>query len=325
MLGKTEAGDAHLRSSREHIIFNALGGPNALVTEDVCKGCNSKLGDGVDADFLKEDIIVVLRQMHSLPGYSGTVPDLDASATSIQTGDTHRMRISSGGPVNFSRNPERTTSIDEQGRTVFHLAGHRDQLQKILSGMQEKYKKKGLFLSEIDGTPITDLDVSIDQAPRVETREFKVRHTLNIENLNRGLVKVAFNFAHFVLGEEWTFGPDGARLRDAVQGKASGADVQAMMLQLDPEFRDHLPLRPPIAGDEHVIILCPSQQLVMVSLLGEPLLSVAVALETSSAALERALLESGKMLVRASPAGGGATWLSYEMLMLALARNLSPR
>lgn len=297
MLGRTEAGDAHLRSSREHIIFNALGGPHGLVTEDVCKGCNSKLGDGIDAAFLSEDIIVILRQMHALPGYSGKVPDLTAPATSIQTGDTHRMRISPDGPVNFLRNPERSESVDGKGRAVFQLSGDRDQLQKIPSGMQEKYKKKGLSLSELDGTPITDLDASIDQAPRAESRELKVLHTLNIETLHRGLIKTAFNFALVVLGEKWTFGPDGLRLRDAVRGEVSGAEIQAMILQLKPEFRDYLPLSPPLAKDEHVIILCLSQQLVLISLLGEALLSVAVKLETPSVVLERAVSESGKMLV----------------------------
>ena len=325
MLGKTEAGDAHLRSSREHIIFNSLGGPSGLVTEDVCKGCNSKLGDGIDADFLNEDIIVVLRQMHSLPGYSGKVPDLKAPATSIQTGEPHRMRISPDGPVNFSRNPERNKSIDEEGRTVFQLAGDKGQLREILRGMQEKYEKQGLSLSEIDGTPITDLDASIDQAPRIESREFKVRHVLNIENLHRGLIKTAFNFAHLVLGSEWTFGPDGARFRDAIQGKEDGFEMKAMMLQLDPEFRDRLPLSPPLAKNEHVIILCPSQQLVLISLLGEALLSFAVKLETPSILLERAVSDSGRMLVRASPSGGGATWLSYEEVMLALGRKLLAR
>jgi hypothetical protein len=47
------AGDG-TQPTKEHMIQYALGGSNSLVTPDVCKDCNSKLGETVDADFINQ-------------------------------------------------------------------------------------------------------------------------------------------------------------------------------------------------------------------------------------------------------------------------------
>ena len=57
------------KTSKEHIVPEAiLGDPskteNILICKDVCKKCNSLLGQGVDSEFLNLDEVKALRLLH---------------------------------------------------------------------------------------------------------------------------------------------------------------------------------------------------------------------------------------------------------------------
>ena len=311
LLEEEEQGDDRQKRSREHVIPNALGGPDGLCTFDVCKGCNSRLGETIDGDFAKQPLVVMLRHRHRLQGYSGNIPDLTMPATSMQSQDAYTMRVTSEGEVSFTRPPDVRKNTTAAGQLHVEVGGDEGQIRAIIEGMRRKYAAKGYIARNLYGSEMRDLDQSIEDAPSIETREFKVQTPLDISLVRRALIKVAFNFGHVVLGPQWTFGPGAKRLREAVLGELGEAEIDACVMGLGSGIREALPFEPPLQENEHLVMLMAQtdQSYILVSLLGDPLLTMAVKLDAPVAMIEEAMIASNRIAVRAKPAGGGAQWI----------------
>ena len=167
------------------MIPNALGGPDGFCTFDVCTACNSRLGETIDGDFAKQPLVVMLRHIHHLRGYSGTTPDLVMPCTSMQSQDPYTLRITSEGEVSFSRPPEVKRSTDGSGDPSVEVGGDEQQIRTIVEGMRRKHADKGFILRNGDGSIMDDLDQSIAAAPSSETSEFKVETPIDITLLRR--------------------------------------------------------------------------------------------------------------------------------------------
>lgn len=323
LLGRNSVGDPRRKRSREHVISNALGGPDGLCTFDVCKSCNDRLGEKIDGDFSKQPLVVMLRHTHRLPGYSGNIPDLAMPAISLQSQDHYTMRVTSEGKVSFARPPDVKRRTDDSGQLYVEVSGDEGQIRQIVEGMRHKHAGKGYILRNSDGSELKNFDVSIVVAPSNETNEFRVQTPLDNTLIRRALIKVAFNFGHVVLGPKWTFGPDAGRLRKAIQGELDDNEVDACLMGLDNSIRDELPLGPPLEDSEHLVMLMPQagQSYIMVSLLGEPLLTTAVKIEAPIEMIEEAMIASNRIAVRAKPAEGGAKWISPEEFAMTIKRR----
>ena len=311
LLEECELGDDRQKRSREHVIPNALGGPDGLCTFDVCKGCNSRLGETIDGDFAKEPLIVMLRHRHRLQGYSGKIPDLTMPAFSIQSQDAYTMRVTSEGEVSFTCPPDVRKKATDAGQIHVEVSGDEGQIRTIIEGMRRKYAGKGYTVRNLVGSEMKNLDRSIADAPSIETREFKVQTPLDITLVRRALIKVAFNFCHLILGPQWTFGPGAGRLREAILGELGDAEIDACTMGLGHGVRAALPFEPPLQENEHLVMLMAQtgQSYILVSLLGDPILTIAVKLDAPKEMIEEAMIASNRIAVRAKPAGGGAQWI----------------
>lgn len=312
LLDEDENGDTRRKRSREHVIPNALGGPDGLCTFDVCKGCNNRLGETIDSDFAKQPLVVMLRHRHRLRGYSGKIPDLTMRAVSMQSQEEYTMRITSEGEVSFTRSPDVQKSVNDAGQILVEIGGDEDQIRTIIKGMRRKYAGKGYIFRSADGLEIKDLDRDIANAPTINTTEFKVQTPLDITLVRRALIKVAFNFGHVVLRSEWTFSPDAERLREAILGNIDDAEVDTCVMGLGHGIRQALPFGPPLEDNEHLVMLMAQadQSYILVSLLGDPLLTIAVKLDAPIEMIEEAMIASDRIAARAKPAGGGAHWVT---------------
>ena len=304
LLKEGEQGDDRQKRSREHVIPNALDGPDSLCTFDVCKGCNSRLGETIDGDLAKQLLVVMLRHRHRLQGYSGKIPDLTMPATSMQSQDAYLMRVTSEGEVSFTSPPDIQKTTTAAGQIHVEVGGDEGQIRAIIEGMRRKYAGKGYIVQNLDGSEMMDFDRSIADAPSIETSEFKVQTPLDTTLVRRALIKVAFNFAHLVLGPEWIFGPNSGRLREAILGKLDDAEVGGCVIGLDHCIREVLSFEPPLQDNEHLVMLMAqtSQSYILV---------------------EEAMIASNRIAARANLVGGGTQWVSpLEYAQSATRRDL---
>jgi HNH endonuclease len=311
MLAEGEAGDTQLRPSREHVIPSALGGPDALCTFDVCSGCNSNLGKTTDGEIMREDIVTIVRQKFGMPGYSGKIPELVMPTWSVQTGTAFEMRIPDVGDVIYHAPPQVTSSTDDDGSERFSVRGTRKQVEAIVRSKYAKAKRQGRRMLNPDGSALTSIEEGIAAAVPEETTEFKARFTYNEIPVWRGLIKIAFNFAHVVLGDQWTFSQQAEPLRNAALGRGDNESVAALVSGIRIEIHDLLLRDERDKPTRHLIAIMPGEESrIVVSLAGEELLTVAVRIDVTTRQLEDGLMASNRMMVSTLPKGGNTTWMS---------------
>ena len=309
MLGDGEAGDARLRPSREHVIPSALGGPDALSTFDVCSGCNSKLGETTDGDLMRENIVAIVRQKFGLPGYSGKIPDVVMPASSVQTGISFEMRIPHDGDVVYHAPPNVTSTTADNGNEHFSVYGTREQVEAIVRGKKSKIERQGRRMLNPDGSVLTSVEDSIAAAVPVETTEFKAGFSYDQITVWRGLIKIAFNFAHVALGDQWTFSSMAEPLRDAALGRGDDESVAALVSGIRIGIRDLLLRDESEKATRHLIAIMPGDEsVIVVSLAGEDLLTVAVRIDATATQREDGLTASNRMMVTTLPKGGDMIW-----------------
>lgn len=323
MLSIGEAGDARLRPSREHVIPSALGGPDSLCTFDVCTGCNSSLGETTDGDLMRENIVAIVRQKFGIPGYSGKVPDVVMPATSMQTGTAFEMRIPNAGDVVY-RAPPRVASITSaDGNECFSVHGTREQVEAIVSGKKAKIERQGRRMLNLDGSVLTSIEDSLSDAIVEETTEFRAQFSYNSIAVWRGLIKIAFNFAHLILGEQWTFSPEAEPLREAALGRGDDETIAALVSGVRLEIRDLMLQDEPEKATRHLIAMMPGDECnVIVSLAGEDLLSAAVKINATPKQWEVGLASSKRMMVTTLARGGDLRWLDLDGFVARLASRI---
>ncbi len=311
MLRDGEAGDASLRPSREHVIPSALGGPDALCTFDVCSGCNGKLGETTDGDLMRENIVAIVRQKFGMPGYSGKIPDVVMPASSAQTGTAFEMRIPHAGDVVYHAPPQVTSTTEDNGKERFSVYGSREQVEAIVRGKKAKIERQGRRMLNPDGSVLTSIEESIAAAVSDKTTEFKAEFSYNQTAVWRGLIKIAFNFAHIVLGDQWTFSPRAEPLRDAALGRGDDKSVAALVSGIRIGIRDLMLRDEQERPTRHLIAIMPGDEsMIVVSLAGEELLTVAVRIDATAQQREDGLTASNRMIVTTLPKGGDMRWMN---------------
>ncbi len=253
--------------------------------------------------------MTIVRQKFGMPGYSGKIPELVLPASSMQTGTAFEMRIPHVGDIIYHAPPQVTSSMDDDGNERFSVRGTRKQVEAIVRSKQAKAKRQGRRMLNPDGSALTSIEDSIAAAVPEDTTEFKARFTYNEIPVWRGLIKIAFNFAHVILGDQWTFSQQAEPLRNAALGRSDNESVAALVSGIRIEIRDLLLRDERDKPTRHLIAIMPGEQSrIIVSLAGEELLTVAVRIDVTTRQLEDGLMASNRMMVSTLPKGGNPTW-----------------
>ena len=314
MLLSEKPNERRLRPSREHIIPSALGGSDAFCTFDVCERCNSRLGETTDGNFMKEQITAIIRQKHGISSYSNKIPDLVMKAVSIQTGTVFDMRISPAGEVTYTAPPVVKSTSSLNGTEGFEVYGSREQVAAIVEGKKAKIERSGRKITDAAGNTIISVAESVAAAPSNTTTELNAHFKLNQTVVRRGLIKVAFGFAHLILGANWTFSSEAEPLRAVVLGKGCDEDVAALVCGVKLTVRNKLLSSEVNASTRHIVALFPAadETIILVSLFGEELLTIGVRIQVTPAQMEVGIGASNRMAVSTLAKGGDVKWLSIE-------------
>lgn len=301
--------------TKEHVIQYAIGGSNGLVTHDVCKDCNSNLGDSVDADFINQEFIGILRLMHGVAGYSGTVPNVVLEARSLDTNEPGQVSLGSNATIDVSHEPVMIRESKSAGYEEILVAAMPDRARQMAEGLIEKAKKQNKTVYTTKGKVVTTAADLFADAEVESSDHYKASLQVEFIPMFRGYAKIAFGYLHVALGPEWTFSADAEALRAVSRGEGTAADVKALVMQGSPQVRALFVGKEPKDPRTHVlgIILQQGQPLAMVSLFGGAF-TYCFKVTIPEELILGAML-TDRVAVEVDPVTRSATWVSYQNLL----------
>lgn len=125
--------------SDEHIIPDSMGG--YIHCYNVCKDCNSKLGDSVDKQLMNHFFIQGLRYKYRLKGKKDSIPNPLLGDAVLKTGE--KVRVEEENGLILPRLLPTAPVISEDNRSFNVVVDKRDE--KLIPSIEQKmYKKMGL-------------------------------------------------------------------------------------------------------------------------------------------------------------------------------------
>lgn len=300
-----------VRPSLEHIIQYSIGGSNAFSTRDVCRKCNSALGETVDADFLSVPLIGFARLTHDIEGYGGTVPDVTMRSRSVDTSEPAKVSFKRDAKVDVRHEPVVVRQPHPDGGEEFLVAGSPEQAREIAAGLFKKAAKSGRAILTESGRIAASVDDLLDEAVSESSERYRGQFLVKLPHLYRGFAKVAFGFAHVALGSSWTYSPASESLRRAASGAATDEETTALIGGADPGIRTLFTDDLPDTADHVVCLLLgvePPQ--ILVSLFGGQALTFTVKFDLGGLDMADLVFESGKLGAVVDPIQRATRWLS---------------
>jgi hypothetical protein len=261
------------QTSREHIILDALGGPNrysVIASREV----NNQLGQNIDAAFLAEPLVQMFRSKVGVKSRS-SVASWELAGQTVDGGRPVEVSIPHRGSVElYHRKP---VERDALGKS-FQIIAAPEQAQRILKEMTENLTRKGMQISSVNTT----------QSP---TQEIHAQLTLNLTVMKAGLMKIAYLACCDLLGDSFLDDPLNREWQKAIraQNESEADNVKIHGQSFNGATAAANLVIPPLAEHEHGIVIANLNQsgpIVAVRLFGCELLTVvALASETSNYAL----------------------------------------
>ena len=178
----------------EHVIPDSLGGYYHIY--NVCKSCNSKLGDTVDSKLVNHYFCKFMRYINGIKGKSSSIPN-PFSGTHLLKDDPSRkvqLRINKEGKPQPYLIPEIKYVENENGIIEsFSISIDKSDKNK-LQGMLNKITKR-------IGIPSIKVDIDSLQVNSIENPTVSSRVSVDIKDFRIGLLKIAYEFAVDALPE----------------------------------------------------------------------------------------------------------------------------
>lgn len=171
--------------SDEHVIPDSLGGYYHIYT--VCKSCNSKLGENVDAPLVNHKLSEIYRFSQEIVGKSGKLPNPFSGTFSHKDTPNRKARID----INKKRElelyyPPETIWQEVDGRLILSIAVDPKDENKINKILAKTLSRKNIDLSNI---VIGEKKIEIDTSP------ITVKWEINLNEFKIGLLKIAYEYA----------------------------------------------------------------------------------------------------------------------------------
>lgn len=225
---------ADIDSSREHVIPDALGGPNGLALNADAE-TNNKLGEGVDARLINSPLMAMSASRARVQTRSGPVT-LKLQGELLADESPVDIRISEDGSTNFrSRVPvvkDRTTG------EVVAVRGFGGAAQKQLEDLSTGHARKGRVVLAGEATtldPTTHVSVGYN---RVEVEQ--------------ALAKIAYLTAVWTFGDAFLDTAAAGAFRALVLGPLASEPLANDGIAIRQDEPDEPPVLPPRDNEHHL-------------------------------------------------------------------------
>lgn len=186
--------------SDEHIIPDSMGG--YIHCYNVCKDCNSKLGDHVDKHLLNHFFIQGARHNHRLKGKKDTIPNPLLGDAVLQTGE--KVRVEEDNGVITPRILPSAPVISDDNRS-FHIVLDKRDENLIPSISHKMFKKMGLKPGEFE--IVSKLEEHQLIQPVIEKQS-----VIDLKKYKIGILKIAYEscvqlfpeYEYDVIGEKYS-------------------------------------------------------------------------------------------------------------------------
>lgn len=258
------------KTSREHVVLDALGGPNGY-SVTACRTVNSQLGETVDAAFLSEPLVEMLRSKVGVESRSG-VASWKIAGKTVDGNRPVEVTFPHQGPVDVRH--RKPVEKDAQGKS-FQIIAPPAQSEKMQKETTENLAKKGV-------------QISVAKATQSQNQELQSQLTMNLTVVNAGLMKISYLACCELLGDSFLNDPLNPEWQKAMRAKNANdaAKVKIHGRALDKATESANQILPKLAEHEHgiaIVNLKPNSVFVVVRLFGCELLTVvASASETSN-------------------------------------------
>jgi hypothetical protein len=179
-----------------------VSGSGGFSTMDASKKYNNDLGTLVDAPFLNQLPVAMIRHRLQIAGESGTIPPIILNARSMDNNEPAKVIFHADGSVDYQF--ETTVIEDKKSNHIERLvAASPGRAREILDGMLRKAKSSNQTIYSLAGKQIT----SVDDLPEIATVEETTLFKASVVAMDgttwvRGLFKMVLGLGHVVPGPD---------------------------------------------------------------------------------------------------------------------------
>lgn len=168
--------------SDEHVIPDAIGGYYHIY--NVCKECNSKLGESVDIHLLKHWLTNAARYAKGLAGKTGKIPNPLTGEGIMEDGCKVRVEESRDGKIVPHILPNAPV-VSEDAKSFSFCVDEKDR--NLIPKIAQKMKKK----MGCDDSLLTSSEV----VHQIDNPCIRMQANIDLKNYKIGLLKIAYEFA----------------------------------------------------------------------------------------------------------------------------------
>ena len=220
-------------ASREHIIPDALGGPNEFAL-GADRACNSTYGEGVDSNLINSPLVSLSATRYGVETRSG---EAQMRKRGVLTADASPV------DVTFSKDEVklrmRMPVVKDENGNLVAVRGFGYAAQAELQRLERDFKKKGRSVIAGEPTPL---------APEV-----KVSLVHNHNHVQQGLAKIAYLATVWTVGDAFVNTSAGGLFRAYINSAPETDDLKAVGLAA-VRVDDLKEAMPDMPGHYHVII-----------------------------------------------------------------------
>jgi hypothetical protein len=220
-------------ASREHVIPDALGGPNGFAVR-ASAAANSDWGHTIDAAFINSHVAGICASRLGLKTRSGPA-DLKLRGELASDGSPAEVSLSLAETEFRLRSP---IVKDDKGELVA-VRGYGDQAQKELDRVVADLKRKGKTVEVGVATPMDG--------------EVHARIKVNAKDLGLGLIKIAYLANVWFLGDDFTRSEVAAIFRERLKDGPRAPDARDLRIAEIPYSQVVATLAPGVTEAHHFI------------------------------------------------------------------------
>jgi len=198
--------------TEEHIFPDAIGGN--ICIEEMCKGCNSHLGENVDAPMINSFPIEAKRQLLKLSGKKGHIPNpLEDGVLSTDPSQKVKYKFKDGLPESLYMVPNFKYGKDENGNDTIQITLDKKDEHKIPEIM-DKIKKR----ASKNGKPVELGEIKKSEG-RDERPWMQMTKIFNLYDWQRCIIKIAYEVTYRKFGINYLDNPIAVRIRELLKKK----------------------------------------------------------------------------------------------------------